>query len=824
MPLQQIRFRDSIRGRLIIPVAAVLLLAALSTMLWNIRNDVQQGRDMLASTLSILADTFESNINHVLAECRREISYQASRPSLLHELKASCEPGPAGAAARKNAKESLDRVCRQDGFYEEMLFANLAGEVIVRTGTETRGGVYTFKPPDDAANPPFFRNAYLSPYTGNPVFEYISPVHDPAGGLHLGWLILRVNVEKAFEPSIPRQAKLGKTAEVMLVRKDGVVINELHNKAGTALRFKPRTPEVQAAIQGREGVMETEDYTGADVVAAVRHLPETGWGLVVKQARAEFLAPVIRQALTQGLTDALTLAVILMIIIFVIRRVTAPLATLTASAQQLAAGDLSQRIPEIPGGEPGVLARSFNEMAAALEERFNARARRNNVLEAMVKNIHPQSLLKTTLAAICANFSFEVAAFYRYSPESERLTLYSCHGLSPSTSINESYRMGEGLPGACAQSGKAHILTEIPTDTRYIISGFPGEIFPRCVIHLPVTFQDKLIGVLAFAGLAPLPQDKVRQLETLATFFGIAFENAFTYARVQELSENLDTLNEELIAQNEELQVQTEELRAQSEELQMLTQELSDRTLELEQKNQALQDATQAKSEFLAKMSHELRTPLNAVIGFTDLLLSGVVGSLNTRQEEYLTDIHRSSHHLLTLINEILDLSKIEAGKITMKIEKIDPSVPLVEALVFINPEAAKKGVIIENNIPQEKYSVYADPYRLEQVFTNLLSNAVKFTPEGKVTVSAEPKEAFLEVTVADTGIGIPAEHLPYIFEEFRQVNDSATRRYGGTGLGLAIAKRIVELHGGTIRAESVPGKGSAFTFTLPMGEKTLPL
>ncbi|WP_123931915.1 ATP-binding protein [Thermodesulfitimonas autotrophica] len=635
------------------------------------------------------------------------------------------------------------------------------------------------------------------------------------GGRLLGWLIFHVSIDEILQFAASQQEKLGRTGEIILARRDGTVINTLRRQAHAALAFKPGTPDIEAAIHGREGVIETRDYTGSNVIAAVRYLPETSWGLVVKQEAAEFLAPVRNHALTQGGISLITLAALLILLAFTIRRLTGPLSRLTATATQLAAGDLSPRVPEI-SGEIGLLARSFNEMAGALEEHFTNQVRTGKVLETLVGTIDAKSLVQATLATLCENFALDIGAFYLYHPDKEYLTLYACHGFTPATE-NEFYRLGEGLPGACAQSGKPHLLTPVPADTKYLVNSFPGKLVPLWLLHLPVASGEKLIGVFGFAGLLPLKQEKIATLEHLAIFFGIAFENAFHYVQMRELSERLETLNEELIAQNEELNAQAEELQAQAEELQSLTQELAAQSVELEQKNLALEQATKAKSEFLAKMSHELRTPLNAIIGFTELLLTGAAGTLTPRQQEYLTDVHESSNHLLALINDILDLAKIESGKIELQIEEVDLFSPLQNALHLLTPEATKKDLTIENRVPPGEFLVMADAYRLQQVFNNLLSNAVKFTPAGgRIYVAASRKENMVAVTVADTGIGIKAEDIPKIFEEFKQVDSSISRHYGGTGLGLAIVKKIVEMHGGAIWVESTPGKGSAFTFTLP--------
>jgi signal transduction histidine kinase len=249
------------------------------------------------------------------------------------------------------------------------------------------------------------------------------------------------------------------------------------------------------------------------------------------------------------------------------------------------------------------------------------------------------------------------------------------------------------------------------------------------------------------------------------------------------------------------------------------------------------------KSQFLASMSHELRTPLNAIIGFSEVLLDPSLGPLPAEErQEFLTNILTSGKHLLRLINDVLDLSKIEAGKMDLHCEAVNPADVIEGVLATVKPLAVKRRIQITSTQPPELPLVWADPPRLKQVLYNLLSNAIKFTPEGgRVSVVArqgDPSSGgsadqsapthpstnppihaggkYIEVAVSDTGIGIPPEDLERIFGEFEQVTDPARRHQEGTGLGLALVKRLVELHRGSIRVQSSPGRGSTFTFTIP--------
>ena len=216
-------------------------------------------------------------------------------------------------------------------------------------------------------------------------------------------------------------------------------------------------------------------------------------------------------------------------------------------------------------------------------------------------------------------------------------------------------------------------------------------------------------------------------------------------------------------------------------------------------------------------MSHELRTPLNAVIGFSEVLLQRMFGELNDKQDEYLKDIYASGPHLLSLINDILDLSKIEAGRMELELTDFDLPTTLDSALTLIRERAGRRGIALRLSVDERLGQMRADERKIRQVVLNLLSNAIKFTPEGGwIEVAAVPRHEFVEVSVSDTGVGIAPEDQEAVFEEFRQVG-TAAKKVEGTGLGLALSRKFIELHGGRIWVQSQEGVGSTFTFTIPV-------
>jgi signal transduction histidine kinase len=253
------------------------------------------------------------------------------------------------------------------------------------------------------------------------------------------------------------------------------------------------------------------------------------------------------------------------------------------------------------------------------------------------------------------------------------------------------------------------------------------------------------------------------------------------------------------------------------DELGALAGNLNQMSEELGRLYREIEAASQHKSEFLANMSHELRTPLNAIIGFSEVLTDRMFGELNEKQEEYLKDIHASGTHLLSLINDILDLSKIEAGRMELELTEFDLPTAIENALMLVRERAARRSIALHTDIDERLGQIQADERKVRQVVLNLLSNAIKFTPEGgRIEVAAVSKDGSVEVSVNDTGIGIAPEDQEKVFEEFRQVG-TAAKKIEGTGLGLTLCRKFVELHGGKIWVKSQEGVGSKFTFTIPI-------
>jgi signal transduction histidine kinase len=368
-------------------------------------------------------------------------------------------------------------------------------------------------------------------------------------------------------------------------------------------------------------------------------------------------------------------------------------------------------------------------------------------------------------------------AIYQYDEATKAFHLRATHGME--TELIEALRamplrLGEGVLGKAAIT-RAPVQVPDILDQREASDSRARPILARfgyrSLLAVPLLFEERIVGglVVSRKEAGSFPPEVVNLLQTFATQSVLAIQNARLFREIADKSEQLAA-------------------------------------------------ASRHKSEFLANMSHELRTPLNAIIGFSEVLLERMFGEVNEKQTEYLQDILSSGQHLLSLINDILDLSKVEAGRMELALAPFHLPLALENALILIKERATRHGISLDLGVDPRLEELLGDERKIRQVLLNLLSNAVKFTPEGgRISLKAVLTDGSVEISVSDTGIGIAPEDQDAIFEEFRQVGSDEARKQEGTGLGLTLAKKFVELHGGRIWVESQVGKGSTFTFILPV-------
>ncbi|MDQ8006036.1 MAG: response regulator [Pedobacter sp.] len=467
-------------------------------------------------------------------------------------------------------------------------------------------------------------------------------------------------------------------------------------------------------------------------------------------------------------------------------------------------------------------------------------------------------LADNIITKICNLLDYPVGVFHLVNRSQQTLRVRGTYAINEVLD-DRKYKFGEGLAGQAALEKKVKIFSPVPEGYLKISSAL-GNVTPTHILCLPVLFEEQTIAVLEIGLTSEPSQNHLSFLELVAKDIGIAVNSMVAKVKLQELfektqqqaeeltaqQEELRVTNEDLMHKTEELQASEEELRVQQEELQQANSELEEKAQLLEEKNASINQAKEAislkaeelslsskyKSEFLANMSHELRTPLNSILILARILKDNKLNNLSDEQIKYAGVIHNAGSDLLALINDILDLSKIESGKVDLIIEQVKPSSIKAQVESLFNEVAKQKEINFEFKLKDQiPTSIVTDQARVEQIIKNLLSNAFKFTRKGgNVTVeiglaqkedikynsSLTTQDKLIYFAVSDSGIGIPLDKQQVIFEAFQQEDGSTSRKYGGTGLGLSISRELANLLGGEIQLKSEVGFGSTFTLIIP--------
>src|SRR4051794_30841008 len=545
-------------------------------------------------------------------------------------------------------------------------------------------------------------------------------------------------------------------------------------------------------------------------------------------------------------------------------------------------GDLTRSIAVEAQGEVAELKDNINQMIANLKD-TTSRNEEQDWLKTNLARISGlmqgqrdlQTVSRMIMSELTPTVSAQHGAFFlgeSVDVDETELRLIASYGYKARKSVSNRFKLGESLVGQAALEKAPILITEAPPDYIKVTSGL-GDAAPVNIIVLPVLFEEQVLGVIELASLRPFSEINQTFLEQVIETIGVVLNTIIANMRTEELLEESQRLTQELQSQSQELQQQQEELRRsnaelesqaaslkaseellqqQQEELQQTNEELQEKArllaeqnasievknreiemarLGLEEKAQQLALSSKYKSEFLANMSHELRTPLNSLLILAKLLADNQNGNLDEKQVEFARTIHSAGSDLLTLINDILDLSKVEAGKMDVVPGPVGLGGVCANVELSFRPVGDQKGlefsVTLAEGAPE---SIVTDEQRLHQILKNLLSNAFKFTDEGAVSLVIGPApddirfassvlsraSHVVAFSVNDTGIGVPPDKLRLVFEAFQQADGTTSRKYGGTGLGLNISREIARLLGGEIRAESIVDEGSTFTLYLP--------
>jgi len=608
-----------------------------------------------------------------------------------------------------------------------------------------------------------------------------------------------VDVNLKFIWDVVSRIRIGQKGVAYVVDDKGFLV--AHPDISLVLRKVnlSNLPQVKEALAAKTDSLwneptEGRDVNGERVLSAYAFVEPTGWRVFVEEPESAVFAPLYAAILRTALLLLAGVVISIAASVWLARRMVQPVRALAKGAERIGGGDLDSQIEVRTGDELEDLAARFNTMTAQLRESYSDLERKVQVRTSELREALDQQTATADVLKVISSSPTDVKPVFDAIVRSvrelgEALNAYAftfdgerIHYVT-STDEREAWTTAmrdkpPWLPDASSLSGRVVLarrtmqIEDMHADPEYDPQNTGGDFSDEHrLLGVPMMRDGAPIGVLtvSWKEAGTVPEKFVRVLETFAAQAVIAVENVRLFNEIQEKSRQLEVANKH-------------------------------------------------KSDFLANMSHELRTPLNAIIGFSEVMLSGMTGKLPDKQGEFITDIRDSGKHLLALINDILDLSKIEAGRMELDIARFDLKEAMANAMTLVRGRAERHGIKLDSDIDADLGAYDGDERKFKQIVLNLLTNAVKFTPEGgTVTMGARRMNGAYVFSVKDTGVGIAEKDQQLIFEEFRQVGTDYERKAEGTGLGLALTRKLVHLHGGEISVESAPGKGSTFTFTLPI-------
>jgi diguanylate cyclase (GGDEF)-like protein len=618
------------------------------------------------------------------------------------------------------------------------------------------------------------------------------PVVDEKSQKVTGVLAVFHDVQEFLKPFI-HDIRFGKTGHAMLIDSEGRVLTCPVMPSGSFLTDKMLVANVTSSVP-KWVIARDDGHGGSNSIVGFAPAVATSeissnstrktWHSFIRQDPKELYAPIRSLLVSVSLSGILLVGFVAVAGIVLSRRFAEPIQILHKGAEEIGEGNLDVKLDIRTNDEIEQLADEFNRMAGRLKESYSTLeqkvAERTQQLSALNlitatanRSLNLQEILENTLDKLVEVLQLQTWTIRLWDAAENNLILQAFRGL-PMDFIQKYKELPslDTIAGQVATSGQPLIIEDIEKtphpDSPFFELGFVS------LVSIPLKSKERVLGTLSGATRTPrsfTPQD-LELLASIGNQLSIAIENATLYANAKAMVEQL-------------------------------------------------KEADRFKSEFFSNMSHELRAPLTSIIGYSELLLDRTGGELNTKQSEYIGNIQSSGTLLLEIINNLLDLSKIRAGRMEIRFAEFSMRKLISSCVAAVSPLASKKGLDLESRIEEGSLMINADETKVKQILLNLLSNAVKFTPHGgSIAVYAHSSELegqpAIEVSVTDNGIGIRQEDLTKIFEEFRQADSSYTREYPGTGLGLSIVKRFVEMHGGLVKAESVFGKGSCFTIVLP--------
>jgi len=704
------------------------------------------------------------------------------------------------------------------------------------------------------------------------IFDLYIPILSPIDRQGVAVLVAEIDIEKLL--GFVADLRVGKTGYVYIVNDQGKILVHPDHSVVLAKENALENPLVKDFTAGQKEVDANKIYTNRQQIAVLtnaRAVKEMNLLVVVAQSTKEALSAVTQATIRQLTTLAFVFIAAILLAAYFIIKLNSPLNRLATGAQLLGQGNLSHRIAVTSSDEIGAVTSAFNAMAQDLETSKQMADRLNWVRQGMLE-LDEQLRGDLSLEKVCANIITFMAGYLKgevgliHVHDGQGSYHYAAgYAFAPGKGFSVCFRPGEGLPGQAALEKKILIVSDLPHDYISITSGLGNKV-PEHLILVPFVFNNQVEAVMELGSLTPFTEQQNNFLAETADNIAVIIAAARSrqqlntaLVQTRKQAEELQQQQEELQAANEEMEEQTQrltasesklkeqqqELQAANEELEEKTQYLEGNKKNIEEKNKVLETlgkdlekkaedlaiASRYKSEFLANMSHELRTPLNSLLLLARLLADNKEKNLLADQVESARIIYNSGNDLLALINEILDLSKIEAGKMQLSLAET-PLTDLSEALDRnFRGLTHQKGLSLDISITEDAPKVIvSDQQRILQILKNFIANACKFTstggicvvfsrPDKSIAFSREElaRQETIAIVVQDTGIGIAEDKQKIIFQAFQQVEGGSTRKYGGTGLGLSISRELATLLGGEIQLKSALNEGSTFTLFLPV-------
>ena len=716
----------------------------------------------------------------------------------------------------KNIQNILNQHMKYSETYDEIFIINpKTGIVEISTNRTSEGrdqSENAFFTQPMQTRELYIKNIYYSNFLARNTMTFSTPIfcsqHDSS---HIiGILVARVDLKNSLYALLLDRVGLGETGETLIVNKDVKALNELRWYENAPLNLQLNAIPAIKASQGETGITKAIAYNGKKILAAYTYIPQTEWGFIAKQDLYELNVPIRNLARNFIFLLIVSTILIILVVFQISKQISKPVFYMNNVAKKIRSGDYSARNTIKSKDELGSLADSINEMTASIENKIVVQQGVVGISEVIVGKTSMQNFADELLKKLMEITKSNMGTFYILNEGTKEFEHFTSVGANEKLLKPFSSENPEGEFGNAVSKKEIFYLQNIPEDTIFKFKTTAGDLIPKEIITIPIIIEDSVVALISLVNIHKFSNESLDIIEQSLNAINSSYSNLLGNERTRILAEHLSRTNQQLEAQSEELQNQTEELQQNSDELQ-------EQNIELELQRKQVEEANRLKSEFLSNMSHELRTPLNSVMALSRVLMMQAKDKLSKDEGNYLKTIERNGKQLLDLINDILDLSKIEAGKMDVIPHRFSIKSTVNNIIESLIPIADEKGIKLAQKIPGDYPKIESDESRVTQILQNLIGNAIKFTEKGEVTVTAESDEENIFICVKDTGIGISQQDLPHIFDEFRQIDGSTARRYEGTGLGLAIAHKAVKMLGGDITVESIKYEGSSFTLTLPI-------